>query len=211
MAVRKQAAVEREISKVQKDIMRGKERLARLRRRLPAVEVEDYTLTEAGGEKVPLSSAFGEKEDLILIHNMGKSCPYCTMWADGFNGVLRHVESRAAFVVVSPDPPEEQAKFAKSRGWTFRMLSAHGTSFTRDLGFESKEGGYIPGVSSFRKRRDGTIVRVSKARFGPGDDFCSVWHLFDLLPKGSDGWQPKFTYDSFIGNTSPGYTRRTGG
>jgi predicted dithiol-disulfide oxidoreductase (DUF899 family) len=184
----------REISKVEKEAVKAKEKLARLRRRLPAQEIEDYTLTEAGGKPVALSSVFGEKEDLILSHNMGKKCPYCTMWADGFNGVLKHLEDRTAFVVVSPDLPEEQETFARSRGWAFRMLSASGTSFTKDLGFESKDGHPMPGVSAFHRRKDGAIVRVSKARSGPGDDFCSVWHLFDLLKTGGAGWEPKFKY-----------------
>lgn len=194
MSTKERVNLEREISKVEKEAVKAKEKLAKLRRRLPAQEIEDYTLTEAGGKTVALSSVFGEKDDLILIHNMGRKCPYCTMWADGFNGVLKHLEDRAAFVVVSPDPPKEQEGFARSRGWTFRMLSAHGTSFIKDLGFESKDGGYLPGVSTFHKEKDGTIVRASKARCGPGDDFCSVWHLFDLLYKGRAGWEPKFKY-----------------
>ena len=103
------------------------------------------------------------------IHNMGKGCPYCTLWADGFNGVAKHLEA-------------------------FNMASAHGTSFAKDLGFQAKDGSYRPGVSVFRKQKNGMIVRVSKAQFGPGDDFCSVWHLFDLLPRGRTGWEPKFTY-----------------
>lgn len=146
-----QVNLEREITKAENEIVKAKEKLSRLRRRLPKLEVEDYTLAGAGGEKATLSSLFGEKEDLIVIHNMGRSCPYCTMWADGFNGVLKHLENRAAFVVVSPDAPEGQAK-------------------------------------------DGRIVRVGKARFGPGDDFCSVWHLFGLLRNGSGDWQPRFKY-----------------
>lgn len=189
-----QVNLEREITKAEKEVMKAKAKLSRLRRRLPKLEVEDYTLVGAGGEKATLSSLFGEKEDLIVIHNMGRSCPYCTMWADGFNGVLEHLESRAAFVVVSPDSPEVQAKFASDRGWKFRMLSNHGSTFTRDLGFERRDGGPIPGVSAFHREKDGRIVRVGKARFGPGDDFCSVWHLFGLLRNGSGDWQPRFKY-----------------
>ncbi len=109
-------------------------------------------------------------------------------------GVLKHLENRAAFVVVSPDAPEVQAKFASERGWKFRMLSNQGSTFTRDLGFERRDGGPIPGVSAFHRDKDGRIVRVGKARFGPGDDFCSVWHLFGLLRNGSGDWQPRFKY-----------------
>ena len=41
----------------------------------------------------------------------------------------------------------------------------------------------MPGVSVFR-REAGTIVRVSDTGFSPGDDFCTLWHFFDLLPGG---------------------------
>ncbi|MBI3075561.1 MAG: hypothetical protein HYY85_01025 [Deltaproteobacteria bacterium] len=51
----------------------------------------------------------------------------------------------------------------------------------------------LPGVSTFHKVKNGTIVRVANARFGPGDEFCSVWHLFDLLPGARGEWQPRFT------------------
>src|SRR5215468_7138428 len=45
--------------------------------------VKDYTFRRAGGVSVRLSELFGDKADLFVIHNMGQSCPYCTLWADG--------------------------------------------------------------------------------------------------------------------------------
>lgn len=45
--------------------MKAKEKLAKLRRRLPGLEVEGYALLDAVGEKVALSSFFGEKDELI--------------------------------------------------------------------------------------------------------------------------------------------------
>jgi hypothetical protein len=48
-------------------------------------------------------------------------------------------------------------------------------------------------VSVFQ-RQGTSIVRVSEAAFSPGDDFCTVWHLFDLLPGGAAGWSPRFGY-----------------
>jgi len=92
--------------------------------------VKDYTFRRADGRSVRLFELFGDKADLFVIHNMGQSCPYCTLWADGFNGAYAH----------------------------------------------------------------GGIVRVSDASFSPGDDFCSVWHFFDLIPEGAAGWQPKYNY-----------------
>jgi len=149
-------------------------------------EVADYRFAGAGGP-VRLSELFGDKDTLFVIHNMGKSCPNCTMWADGFNGVLPHLESRAAFVVTSPDDPATQAEFAGSRGWKFRMVSHQGSDFAADMGYRGEGGGWMPGVSVF-KRIDGKIMRVSDAAFDQGDDFCAVWHLFDLIPEGTAGW-----------------------
>ncbi|MGH8003573.1 MAG: DUF899 family protein [Limisphaerales bacterium] len=186
--------LERELVEAEEEFLKAKERLAGLRRQLPKEEVKDYALKAWDGGEARLSSFFGDKKDLILIHNMGTGCVYCTMWADGFNGVLHHLENRSGFAVISPNDPETQKKFAAGRGWKFKMYSAKGTSFNKNMGFENEKGGAQPGVSVFRKEPDGKIFRVSKAEFGPGDDFCTVWHLFDLLSEGPAGWEPKFKY-----------------
>lgn len=100
-----------------------RERLAGLRHEMREIQaavesqqVDDYAFSTAAGE-VRLSELFGDKQDLFVIHNMGTSCPYCTLWADGYNGVYHHLADRAAFVVASPDDPQVQARFAASRGW----------------------------------------------------------------------------------------------
>jgi predicted dithiol-disulfide oxidoreductase (DUF899 family) len=154
--------------------------------------VEDYRFSTSDGE-VRLSDLFSGKPDLIVIHNMGASCPYCTMWADGFNGVYDHLANRAAFVVSSPDSPAAQKRFAQTRGWRFPMVSHQNTSFAQDMGYRGQEGGWMPGISVFR-REAGRVMRVSDTGMEPGDAFCGVWHFFDLLPGGSAGWQPKFKY-----------------
>lgn len=156
-------------------------------------EINDYTLLGPGEKKTKLSNLFGNKKDLIVIHNMGTSCPYCTMWADGFNGVLQHIKDRAAFAVTSPDSPQKQKAFAKKRGWKFRMYSTQGSTFAKDTGFENNNG-CTPGVSTFHKDNKGKIYQVGKTGFGPGDHFCSVYHLFRLLGHKADNWEPKFKY-----------------
>jgi len=155
-------------------------------------EVENYTLATTEGP-VTLEALFGDKDDLMVIHNMGSSCAYCTLWADGYNGVYPHLADRAAFVVSSPDSPAAQEKFAESRGWRFPMVSHQGTGFAEDMGYRG-ENGWMPGISVFRQE-NGRILRVSDAAFGPGDDFCTAWHFLDLLPGGPAGWQPKFRYN----------------
>jgi predicted dithiol-disulfide oxidoreductase (DUF899 family) len=185
--------VDEQVNRLDNQLQELKRRIAKLRQRRPAEDVKDYILKDWSGAAVPLSALFGSKQSLILVHNMGKSCSYCTMWADGFNGMFAHLADRAAFVVASPDAPAEQRAFAESRGWRFPMYSVQGTSFTRDMGFDSPDDGLMPGVSIFQKS-NGKVVRVNQAEFGPGDDFCPVWHFFDLLPSGADGWEPRDAY-----------------
>ena len=149
-------------------------------------EVKDYEFATLDGP-VRLSQLFGDHEDLILIHNMGASCSYCTLWADGYNGIHQHVVARAAFAVSSPDRPDAQKKLAQSRGWKFPMVSHVGSTFAADMGYVSAKGGWIPGVSVF-KRNGESIARVSDTGFQPGDDYCTLWHFFDLLPGGAGDW-----------------------
>jgi predicted dithiol-disulfide oxidoreductase (DUF899 family) len=95
--------------------------------------------------------------------------------------------------VCSPDPPDAQRRFAAGRGWRFPMVSHQGTSFAADMGYRSETGGWLPGVSVFR-RGDNRISRVADTGFQPNDDFCTVWHFLDLLPGGAEGWSPRYSY-----------------
>ena len=174
-------------------------RIADLRREMRALraaaapeEVRDYEFATPQGA-VRLSSLFGAKRDLIVIHNMGASCPYCTLWADGYNGIFHHLIERAAFAVSSPDPPDVQRTFAQGRGWHFAMVSHAGTAFAADMGYRSERGSWLPGVSVFRMD-GGRILRVSDSPCDVGDDFCALWHLFDLLPEGAGEFRPKIHY-----------------
>ncbi len=159
-------------------------------------DVTDYVFSGWEGP-VRLSELFGDKENLILIHNMGRSCSSCTMWADGFNGVYDHLASRAAFAVSSPDTIDVQKAFAASRGWRFPMVSHAGTGFAEEMGYRrpgAEQGGWRPGVSAFRKA-GGRMLRLSDTELGPMDDFCVYYHLMEMIPGGDPGFTPKFSYN----------------
>lgn len=182
-----------EIAALQKEIEEKREQILELRSKAELESINDYALKDWNGKEVMLSSLFDERDELMVIHNMGKRCTYCTLWADGFNGLALPLKDRMPFVVVSPDTPAVQKEFAESRGWKFNMLSADGTTFIKDLGFEPEPKSYWPGVSALI-RKDGKIYRASYDHFGPGDYYCSTWHLFDLFPKKDAGWQPRYDY-----------------
>lgn len=186
------------IEKLEAELREAKKKLTEAIRAQPHEPIKNYTLRQVpSGSAVTLSELFGSSRELLLIHNMGKRCPYCTLWADCFSSMYKHVANRAAFVLSTPDEPSVAGAFASARGWTFPVVAHAGTTFAQDLGYKGEEGQYgafHPGVSAFLKRDDGSIVRTGTRRFGPGDDFCAIWPMFDLFANGAGDWAPKFHY-----------------
>lgn len=177
--------IESELKNIEQKIEEMRKKRIELNSKLAAMDVKDYTLRDRDGKDVKLSEMFGEKDHLILIHNMGKGCPDCTMWADGFKDTYKEIEKKASFVLVSPDKPEVHKEFAEAHGWNYRSYSANGTDFIFDMGYDFIKDGkhnYWPGVSVFHKDVNGNIKRVAKDFFGPGDFYCNIWHFIDLLP-----------------------------
>ena len=177
------------VADISKQIYELKQELAKARKDSAPEPVEDYTFVGDAGE-VKLSEMFGDKSELLLVHNMGKSCNYCTLWADGLTAMYPHLSRRCAFVLVSPDEPSVRQAFAAERGWNYPTFTDADNRFTDDMGFVH-DGHVQPGVSAFHKNSDGSIVRTGSDMFGPGDDYCSVWPLMDLLHGGADGWEPR--------------------
>jgi AraC-like DNA-binding protein/predicted dithiol-disulfide oxidoreductase (DUF899 family) len=190
----KTTTIDTEIETIEREIEAAKLRLIEARRRRAREDVQDYTFKSTDGRDVKLSELFGDKDDLIIVHNMGTGCSYCTMWADGFNGLAPHLSDRAAFVLVSPDKPEVQKRFAEKRPWNFRTVSCDGAAFASDMGFENDKGEHWPGISTFHREPDGKIVRIAKTFFDQNDDYCAVWPILELLKGGPGSWQPKYDY-----------------
>ncbi|MBY0114094.1 MAG: DUF899 domain-containing protein [Phycisphaerales bacterium] len=169
-----------EVARLEQAVQAAKAELTKALRSQPPRPVRDYSLRAAGTEaSVQLSELFGSSRDLLVVHNMGRSCVYCTTWADGFASMYKHLASRCAFVLTTPDAPDVAAAFSVARGWTFPVVSHAGTSFAKDLGFVGIHGdgkeGFMPGISALRRNPDGTIVRSAARGFGPGDDFCAIF------------------------------------
>jgi len=177
--------VEQELAGIEKNIETLRKKKIELNSKLAEMDVKDYTLKDREGKDVKLSEMFRDQNYLILVHNMGKGCSYCTMWADGFKDTYKEIAKKAPFVLVCPDTPEVHKQFADAHGWNYPTYSAAGTDFIFDMGYDFiKEGkhNYWPGVSVFEKLKDGSIKRVAKDYFGPGDFYCNIWHFLDLLP-----------------------------
>jgi predicted dithiol-disulfide oxidoreductase (DUF899 family) len=156
----------------------------------------NYSFTDKKGDIHSISALFHEKEYLLVVHNMGVGCTYCTLWADGFNGIADHLDDAFSFVVATPDSFEVMKSFADARLWKFQMISAKNTTFFEDMGFATKKDEktyYMPGYSLFQKNNDGSISRIAMDYFGPGDSYSSIWHMLSFLPKEFQ-WSPKKSY-----------------
>ena len=178
------AAVERRIGELTAE-------LNALRRQNPPTPVPDYAFQTLDGE-TSLNQLFGEREQLLVVHNMGQGCRYCTLWADGFNGLLPHLESVLSVVLVSKDVPAVQRRFAHSRGWRFRMASHGGGAYIQEQGVFGEAENY-PGAVVY-ERQGAAILRKNACVFGPGDLYCAVWPFLGMAGLDGDDWTPQYNY-----------------
>jgi predicted dithiol-disulfide oxidoreductase (DUF899 family) len=180
-----------EIAALEQQIYELTIRLNQLRKAEAGTEIPDYTFSTLTGD-ASLLDLFAGRDTLLLIHNMGQGCRYCTLWGDGFNGFLPHLESAMSVVLVSGDDPALQRRFANSRGWRFRLASHGKGDYIREQSvLEGADN--MPGAVVYT-REGSTIRRKNAVVFGPGDRFCSAWNLLALAGLDEAGWTPQFNY-----------------
>src|SRR5262249_52114129 len=68
-----------QLARYRQEIVALRKKMRELQKSVEPQEVEDYELASTAGP-VRLSELFGDKDYLFVIHNMGASCPYCTLW-----------------------------------------------------------------------------------------------------------------------------------
>ena len=185
MTEEEKKSIHQELQTIYAEIHSKRKRAVELTAKLGDIAVShDYEFTSSEGSKVKLSEMFGENKNLFVVHNMGRNCSFCTMWADGFNGMYKYLEKRgkSGFVLMAGDDIEAHKEFKKSRGWTFQSYSAKENDFSKEMGFQNDMGGIEPGLSVLEKTNDGKIRRINQDWFGPTDMYCSVWRFLELLP-----------------------------
>ncbi len=99
-----------ELLKQEKELTRRSDAVARQRQELPWVRIDkDYRFeTDAGSAS--LKDLFGGRSQLLVYHFMfgpdyKAGCPSCSAIADGFNGIVVHLQNHdVAFTAVSRAP-----------------------------------------------------------------------------------------------------------
>src|SRR5712691_7832575 len=201
------------------ELMRQRERVADMRRRLPpGAVVQDYVFEESPPDlnagdsptrSVRLSELFsGPDRSVVVYHLMyGKKqtspCPMCTMWIDGYNGVARHLAQNVDFVIAAAADPPALRQHARSRGWhNLRLFSCGTSTFKYDLRSEDADGNQDSTISVFTRDRDGTVRHFYTAHPRMADDvhergldlLSPVWNLLDLTPQGRGDWYARLSY-----------------
>ena len=176
--------------------------IAAQRRRLPMVEMPDYTLAGEDGP-VRLVDVFDGRSQLIVYHHMwfpGEQwqCGGCTGFTSQFTRLqmLDHFDGR--FVVVTQGPIDEALAYRRRVGNTIRWYSTADSTFGADVG-APPGGGFAVNVFL----RDGDTVYRTWHTDGRGTEQLSHgFALVDLLPYGRqeewqdspEGWPQQPTY-----------------
>jgi predicted dithiol-disulfide oxidoreductase (DUF899 family) len=130
-----------ELLKEEKELTRRGDELARKRRELPWVPVEqDYRFETADGTKT-LSDLFDGRSQLLVYHFMfgpdwSAGCPVCSSIADTLDPQLAHLQAKDTTLLLASRAPIEQLLAFKDRmGWGIDWVSSAGSDFNRDIGF----------------------------------------------------------------------------
>ena len=205
------------------ELMRQRERVAELRRRLPkGATITDYEFLEGPASlddgdgpvsRVRLSGLFSAPDRALVIYHLmfgkkqTKPCPMCTAWLDAFNGVAHHLAQNIdVAIVAAADVPTLRAH-ARTRGWDrLRLLSAGESTFKYDLGSEDREGGQDSTISVFTKENDGTLrhfysvhPRLDHDIQERGiDEYNPIWNILDLTPQGRGTFYASLDYGTKV-------------
>lgn len=180
-----------ELQQAEKELFELTQKVSKLRKDSKPTPVKNYVFKTPEGD-VSLLNLFGDKDILFLVHNMGQGCRYCTLWADGLNGFVSHLESQFAVALVSKDSPQMQRTFANSRNWRFKMASHGGSEYAKEQTVMAGESN-MPGLVCYIKQGS-QIFRKNAVIFGPGDEFCSIWNILGLAGIGEEQWTPQYNY-----------------
>jgi predicted dithiol-disulfide oxidoreductase (DUF899 family) len=119
--------------------------LARQRRELPWVRVEqDYLFDTEDGDR-SIDQLFDGRSQLLVYHFMfgpsyAAGCPVNSSIADTIDGLLPHLHARdVTFVLVSQAPLDKLVAFKRRMGWRIPWISTANTGFNFDLGFSHTE------------------------------------------------------------------------
>ena len=139
------AAAREELLAREKEHTRLGDELARRRRELPWVRIEqEYRFETEEGTRT-LAELFDGRSQLLVYHFMfGPSyqagCPTCSSMADTVDGALTHLHARdVTMLYVSQAPLEKLQAYKQRMGWSMPWVSSAVSDFNFDQGYSRTE------------------------------------------------------------------------
>lgn len=190
----------------EKELTRLRDAIARERRALPWVHLEqNYVFATLDGPRT-LADLFAGRQQLLVQHFMlapgwAEGCASCSFMADHTDGMTVHLANReVTMLAVSRAPLAEIERFRQRMGWQFTWVSSDGTTFNRDFGvtftleesakgesyynYTQRPGEEMPGISVFYKDDAGEIFHTYST-YGRGVEvMMGAYNLLDLMPMG---------------------------
>jgi predicted dithiol-disulfide oxidoreductase (DUF899 family) len=207
-----------ELLEEEKQLTRRADELARKRRELPWVRVEqEYTFETSEGTKT-LPELFAGRSQLLVYHFMfgppyEAGCPVCSSIADTLNPQVPHLGARDTTLLLASRAPLEKLLAFKARmGWEIDWASTVGSEFNRELGFLRTEdelrpflAGEMPPTVVQNAQMCGTDPQHYVAE-GPG---LSAYALSDgvvyrTYVTTSRGLEPAMAYYGLLDRTAKG-------
>lgn len=182
--------------------------IAAQRRRLPMVELPDYTLQGADGP-VRLVDLFDGRSQLITYHHMWFpdsewQCGGCTSFTSQFTRLDFLEPYDARFVIVTQGPIDEALAYRDRVGNRIEWYSTAGSPFGADVDAPAG-GGFALNVFL----RDGdTVYRTWSTTSRGVEQVAHTFPLIDVLPLGRQeewqdspaGWPQGPTYAGWLGS-----------
>lgn len=142
----------------EKEVTRHNDRVSAARRRLPMIEVDNYSFAGPDGP-LTLLELFGDRY-LLLVQNVmfdpgwEKGCPSCTWAVDNLPANMgRLADEGITFAMVSQAPIEKLCGWRAERGWDHTWVSSYDTSYHYDWGWtqtnDQGQEGQLPGYSYY--------------------------------------------------------------
>jgi predicted dithiol-disulfide oxidoreductase (DUF899 family) len=128
-----------ELLAAEKELTRQGDEVARRRRELPWVRIDEAYRFETDKGPASLADLFQGRSQLLVYHFMfgpdfAAGCPTCSTIADGFNGSVVHLANHdVTLCAVSRAPLAKLLAYKERMGWTFPWASSFGSDFNFDF------------------------------------------------------------------------------
>ncbi|MDX0422391.1 DUF899 domain-containing protein [Sinorhizobium medicae] len=163
----------------EKDLTRRSDELARWRRELPWVRIDQAYRFETDEGEASLRDLFKGRSQLLVYHFMfgpdyTAGCPSCSAIADGFNGIVPHLENHdLAFYAVSRAPLAKLTAYKQRLGWSFPWAASNDGEFNRDFCVWFTEQQQREGGIEYNFRREPPLLEPGESR-GPAAEIAAM-------------------------------------